>query len=138
MKIITISSFKDWTNYKNENTELNKFIFFVSANWCKPCAALKPELLDFLNSIIDDNITVIQLNYDIYIDDPQFENIMIIKKIPHFSFFINDKLINSIETSKFNEISLVIKQFIENNNINDGFNNIDTISKNNFELLDEF
>jgi len=137
MKIITISSFKDWINYKNDNLNLNKYIFYISANWCKPCTALKPELLDFLESL-NFNLIVIQLNYDIYIEEPQFENIITIKKIPHFSFFINNKLINSIETSKFNEISVLIKQFIENNNINDGFNNIESISNNNFELLDEF
>lgn len=137
MKIITISSYNEWINYKKENLDLNKYIFYISANWCKPCTALKPELLDFFNSFNHD-ITVIQLNYDYYIDDQQFENIMIIKKIPHFSFFISDKLVNNIETSKFNEISVLIKQFIEYNNINDDSNNIDTIPKNNFKLLDEF
>jgi thiol-disulfide isomerase/thioredoxin len=137
MQIITITTYDEWINLKTENKLDSKYIFYVSANWCKPCTALKPELLYFLGSL-NDNLTVIQLNYDIYIDNPQFENFMIIKKIPHFSFFIDDKFINSIETSKFNDISALIKQFIENNNINDGFNNIDLISNNNFELLDEF
>jgi len=137
MQIITIQTYDEWLNHKTENKLDSKYIFYVSTNWCKPCVALKPELLDFLNSFNND-ITVIQLNYDIYIEEPQFENIITIKKIPHFSFFINNKLINSIETSKFNEISVLIKQFIENNNINDGFNNIESISNNNFELLDEF
>jgi thiol-disulfide isomerase/thioredoxin len=137
MQIITIQTYDEWLNHKTENKLDSKYIFYVSANWCKPCTALKPELLDFLESL-NFNLIVIQLNYDIYIEEPQFENIITIKKIPHFSFFINDKLINSSETSKFNEISILIKKFIENNDINSGFNNIDTISTNNFELLDEF
>jgi hypothetical protein len=68
------------------------------------------------------------LDYDIYNEDTEFQQIFTIKKIPHFSFYIQDKSIIIVETSKFEEIKEYIVNFL-----NDGNNII-----NNFTLSDDF
>ena len=123
IEIKTISSYDEWLDYKNlHDPNTHKYIFQVSATWCKPCIALKPLLFNFLESLnenISKNISFIMLDYDIYNDDLEFQQIFIIKKIPHFSFYFQNKSIIDVETSKFEEIKEHIINYINDNNIND-------------------
>lgn len=153
IEIKTISSYEEWLNYKStrEDHNTHKYIFQVSATWCKPCVALKPLLLDFLDlhktkneMDLSKNISFIMLDYDIYNEDSEFQQLFTIKKIPHFSFYFQDKSIINIETSKFEEIKEQIINFIngvfrklpisgENNE-----NNQNNDNTNNFMLSDDF
>ena len=163
IEIKTISSYDEWLDYKNAHDPYtvdprracpesgdagawslrktpHKYIFQVSATWCKPCVALKPLLLDFLDSLkenLSQNISFIMLDYDIYNEDTEFQQIFSIKKIPHFSFYFQDKSINDIETSKFEEVKEQIINFIKNNYINNDINN-DINNINNFTLSEDF
>ena len=139
IQIKNISSYDEWLNYKSKHDhDTHKYIFQVSATWCKPCVALKPLLLDFLESLktkneISQNISFIMLDYDIYNEESEFQQIFSIIKIPHFSFYFQDKSIINIETSKFEEIKEQIINFINENNDNNNTNNT-----NNFTLSDDF
>jgi thiol-disulfide isomerase/thioredoxin len=134
IEIKNISSYDEWLNYKSKHDpNTHKYIFQVSASWCKPCVALKPLLLDFLESFkinngldLSKNISFIMLDYDIYNEESEFQQIFSIKKIPHFSFYFQNKSIINIETSKFEEIKEQIINFMNNDNTN------------NFTLSDDF
>jgi thiol-disulfide isomerase/thioredoxin len=136
IEIKNISSYDEWLNYKSKHIpDTHKYIFQVSATWCKPCVALKPLLLDFLESLktkneISQNISFIMLDYDIYNESSEFQQIFSIKKIPHFSFYFQDKSIN-VETSKFEEIKEQIINFMNDNTNNNN-------NTNNFILSDDF
>jgi len=141
IEIKTILSYDEWLDYKNARDDTHKYIFQVSATWCKPCVALKPLLLDFLESLkikneISKNISFIMLDYDIYNEDTEFQQIFTIKKIPHFSFYVQNKSIIDVETSKFEEIKEYIVNFLNDDNDNNNNNNNNNI--NDFTLSDDF
>ena len=123
IEIKNILSYDEWLNCKSlHDPDTHKYIFQASATWCKPCVALKPLLLDFLESLkinnrleLSQNISFIMLDYDIYNEESEFQQIFSIKKIPHFSFYFQDKSIINIETSKFEEIKEQIINFINGN-----------------------
>ena len=133
IEIKTISSYDEWLDYKKaHDNNTHKYIFQISATWCKPCVSLKPLLINFLDSFkenLSQNVSFIMLDYDIYNEDTEFQQIFTIKKIPHFSFYVQDKSIIIIETSKFEEIKEYIVNFL-----NDDNNNI----INNFTLSEDF
>lgn len=120
MKIITIENFDQFKNILENN---NEFIINISATWCKPCQNIKKDLENFVTDYNSD-ILFLKLDYDIYDEDDDFTDKLIIKKVPTFCYFKEKNCNNEIISSDIN----LIKKFISDNitenitfNIDDNF-----------------
>lgn len=102
MLIQNISSYNDFTNY----LEKYKYIIInISAKWCKPCVALKPQIEKFVNVINEDNIIYLKLDNSIYEEDNGFHKFFNLKKIPYFILIKEKKIIESFVSGDFNFVS---------------------------------
>ena len=121
MKIIEINTFQEYINFININHHI---ILNVSAKWCKPCMTIKNELDIYVKNLNIKNFIFGKIDFDIIYEDEEFNNYLIIKKIPYFCIIKNKNIESEIVSSKMNEII----EFIDNN-----IDNID-----NFELNNDF
>ena len=108
MLIKNIITYDDFiNNLKNYNL----VIVNISASWCKPCIALKPNIEKFLSVIDKENVIYLKLDYSIYEFDSRFEDLFKIGKIPYFTFIKNGKLEDSFVSGDFDFVS---KRLFEN------------------------
>jgi thiol-disulfide isomerase/thioredoxin len=100
MKIINYEQLKQYSN--------NKYIICISAQWCKPCQILKPKIYNIINKI--NNCIYLELDYQDYENDSEF-HFLDCTKLPHFTFYKDDKIDEKIETSNEEIIKNKINSF---------------------------
>lgn len=121
MLIQNVMSYDDFLNYVNNY----KFIIInISAKWCKPCVALKPQIEKFVNVIDEPDFIYLKLDNSIYDEEVEFHKYFILKSIPYFSFIKERNIIDSFTNSDFNFVSKKIFNFISStrNKINNDEN----------------
>ena len=121
MLIQNVMSYDDFLNYVNNY----KFIIInISAKWCKPCVALKPQIEKFVNVIDEPDFIYLKLDNSIYDEEVEFHKYFILKSIPYFSFIKERNIIDSFTNSDFNFVSKRIFNFISStrNKINNDEN----------------
>ena len=141
MKIITIYSYDEFEKYLHNNKYI---VFNVSASWCAPCKAIKPQIEKFISVIQTTNCIYLKIDHDIYENDSRFEDVFIIKKIPYFGFIIQSKLVDAHVSGDYLYISKKIFEFVSiekkesGQNIEQDIEQINTDVKNDFSLDDNF
>lgn len=125
MKIFEADTLEKYVSLLNS---YDFIILHVSASWCKPCAAIKDELYDFIEnyeqSEIEEKIVkeektekeeneyiFLKLDFDVIDEDYSFEDYLLIKKIPYFACIQYNKIVNDLQSSNIEEI----KNFIHLN-----------------------
>jgi len=101
-----------------KNLHINKFekyILVFSAQWCDPCQKLKPELVNYVNTVNNEKTLLVYLDADIFED---FMMDLGVVKIPTFIVYDSyDNLFNDnkkkIKLHIIKEIELVKKLFSE-------------------------
>ena len=106
-----------------------KIIINISAPWCKPCLAIKPQIEKFISVIDTPEIIYLKIDYDSYQEDNNLESIFNVKKIPYFAFLEENKVKDSFISSDFSFVSKKIFNFIHNPE-----NKINNIEKKEDEL----
>ena len=121
MKVIEINTYQEYIKFINDN---NHIILNVSAKWCKPCMTIKNEIDEYMKNVNINikNFIFGKIDFDIIYEDEEFNNYLIIKKIPYFCIIKNKNIESEIVSSKMNEII----EFIDNN-----IDNIDNFKLNN-------
>lgn len=114
-----------------------KIIINISAPWCKPCLAIKPQIEKFVSVIDIPEIIYLKIDYESYQEDNNLESIFNVKKIPYFAFLENNMVKDSFVSGDFSFVSKKIFNYVHNpenkiNNANES-NNIE-----NFKINDDF
>jgi len=102
MLIINISSYEEFNHYINKYKYV---IVNISAVWCKPCTHIKPRIEQFFSVIDDLEYIYLRMDYSIYEEDREFENLFHLDKIPFFAFIRNKVVIDSFVSGDFNIVS---------------------------------
>jgi thioredoxin-like negative regulator of GroEL len=102
MLIQNIISYDDFINYIQN---YKCIIVNISAIWCKPCIALKPDIEKFISVIDEINIIYLKLDESIYGEDDRFQNFFGMSKIPYFAFIKDSKIIDKFVSGDFNIVS---------------------------------
>ena len=127
-----------YDDFINNLKKYNLVIVNISASWCRPCIALKPNIEKFLSVIDKENIIYLKLDHSIYEFDVRFETLFNVGKIPYFAFIKDGKLIDSFVSGDFDFVS---KRLFENiskeknidNNINNDIDNNNDVIINKIE-----
>ena len=83
MKIFDIENYTEFDKIFNNYT--NDFIIInISAIWCKPCNEMKEKLLNFVNSINNNESLFLRIEYDLIENDENFMKFFEFSKIPYF------------------------------------------------------
>ena len=101
--------------FKNLHTnKFEKYILVFSAQWCAPCQKLKPELINYVNTVNNEKTLLVYLDADIFED---FMMDLGVVKIPTFIVYDSyDNLFNKkkkLELHIIKELELVKKMFSE-------------------------
>lgn len=125
MLIQNITSYDDFNHYLKNYKYI---IVNISAKWCKPCIALKPQLEKFVTVINEIDFIYLKLDNTIYEHEQDFEHFFNLKKIPYFSFIKDSNIVNSFVDSDFKNVSKKIFDFImiEKENEKKNYENFDT------------
>jgi thiol-disulfide isomerase/thioredoxin len=111
MLIQNITSYDDFLNY----LEKYKYIFInISATWCKPCMAIKPNIEKFISVIDESEFIYLKIDNGIYDEEYQFDSFFKLKKIPYFGIIKDKKLVESFVSADFDIVSKKIFQYIVN------------------------
>jgi thiol-disulfide isomerase/thioredoxin len=111
MLIKNIFSYEDFNNY----LEKYKYIIInIGAKWCKPCAAIKPQIEKFITVINEDNIIYLKLDNSIYEDNNKFHKFFNLKKIPYFILIKEKNILESFVSGDFNFVSKKIFEYVTN------------------------
>ncbi len=94
-------------------------IINISANWCKPCILLKPLIEKFISVIDTDNKDYIYLKLDEgdYTENPDFENLFHMTKIPYFGILKDGTLEDAFVSGDFQYVSTKIFEYIKRENL---------------------
>jgi len=102
MLIQNVSSYEDFQNYISKY----KFIIVnISASWCKPCVAIKPNLEKFISVIEEPDFIYLKIDNSIYDMEPEFERFFSLKHIPYFAFIRNGTIVNAFVSGDFQVVS---------------------------------
>jgi len=112
MLIQNILSYEDFKSYLERYKNI---IVNISANWCKPCMAIKPQIEKFVTVIDNSQIIYLKLDNAIYDEFPEFNTYFNIKKIPYFALISEGKIIDSFNSGDFIYVSKKIHDFQSNN-----------------------
>lgn len=118
MLIKSIQTYEELEEYFKSYTYV---IINISAIWCKPCIALKPHIEKFLSVIDKKDYIYLKLDESDYNENPKFENLFHLKKIPYFSIIKNGNLENVFISGEFDFVSKKIYEYIKKNNLNIDF-----------------
>lgn len=102
MLIQNVVSYEDFNNYLGNYKCL---IVNISAIWCKPCMAIKPQIEKFISVINESEIVYLKLDESVYSEDSRFETIFGMSKIPYFAFIKNSQVIDKFVSGDFNTVS---------------------------------
>lgn len=126
MLIQHIMSYEDFLNYLHKYKYI---IVNISATWCKPCMAIKPQIEKFVTVINEVDYIYLKLDNSIYDEDIKFNHFFNLKKLPYFSFIKNGALVQSFASGDFPIVSKKIFDYITKENI-DEKKDFDNFSKN--------
>jgi len=110
MKLEIVRSFNDLVAY------LDKYryaIVNISANWCKPCKEIKPNIEKFVSVINNDKFVYLKIDYDIYESDDNFDKIFSTTGIPYFGIIKDNLLVHAVTSGDFVRVSTMIHQYIQ-------------------------
>lgn len=110
MKLEIVRSFNDLVAY------LDKYryaIVNISANWCKPCKEIKPNIEKFVSVINNDKFVYLKIDYDIYESDDNFDKIFSTTGIPYFGIIKDNLLVHAVTSGDFIRVSTMIHQYIQ-------------------------
>lgn len=89
-----------------EFTKNYTYVFVnISAVWCKPCMAIKPNLQKFISVINKSDCIYLLLDADIYNIDERFHKYFKMSKIPYFCFIENKLIKESFVSGDFEFVS---------------------------------
>ena len=100
-----------YDDFENNLKKYNLVIVNISASWCKPCVALKPNIEKFLSVIDKENVVYLKIDYSVYEFDSRFEDLFKVGKIPYFACIKNGKLEDCFVSGDFDFVS---KKLFEN------------------------
>jgi thiol-disulfide isomerase/thioredoxin len=124
--IISFEQFKEYIeNYKY-------IIVNISAQWCKPCIAIKPHIEKFISVIDESEYIYLKIDNSIYDEDTEFGDFFHLDKIPYFAFIKNGVIIDNFISGDFN----IVSQRLFNNITNE--RNEDKEKYNNLIINDDF
>jgi thiol-disulfide isomerase/thioredoxin len=109
MKIENINNYDEFEEYMKNYKFL---IINISAPWCKPCKEIKPSIEKFVSVIHKKDFIYLKLDYDTYISYENFELLFKVNKIPYFCIIENKKIIFSIVSGDFLEVSTNLHKHI--------------------------
>jgi thiol-disulfide isomerase/thioredoxin len=132
MIIANLTSYEQLIGYIDK---YKKIIINISAPWCKPCLAIKPQIEKFVSVIDTSEIIYLKIDYDSYQEDNNLESIFNVKKIPYFAFLQDNSVKDSFVSGDFSFVSKKIFNFIQTTEKveNELTNNIE-----NFKINDDF
>ena len=108
MLIQNILSYDDFSNY----LETYKCVVInISAEWCKPCAIIKPQIEKFVSVIENPDIIYLKLDNSFYDEDSRFDEFFNLKKIPYFGLIYQKKIVDSFVSGDFTFVSKKIHDF---------------------------
>jgi len=108
MFIQNVLSYDDFKNY----LETYKCVVInISAEWCRPCAVIKPQIEKFVSVIENPDIIYLKLDNSIYDEDSRFEDFFNLKKIPYFALIYDNKITDSFVSGDFIFVSKKIHEF---------------------------
>ena len=129
MLIQNIISFEQFKEY----TDKYKYIIVnISASWCKPCIAIKPQIEKFISVIDEMDYIYLKIDNSIFDENIEFENFFHLDKIPYFAFIKNGTIINNFVSGDFNIVSKRLFDKITNER------NEDRKQYNNFNINEDF
>lgn len=102
MLIQNIKSYEDFQNYI---TKYKFVIVNISAIWCKPCMAIKPNLEKFISVISDLDIIYLKIDHSVYEEDSDFSTYFNLNKIPYFAFIKEKNIVDSFVSGDFKFVS---------------------------------
>jgi len=108
MLIQNILSFDDFKTYLDNYKGV---IINISAEWCKPCAIIKPQIEKFISVIENSDVIYLKLDNSIYDEDYRFDSFFNLKKIPYFAFISQNQIIESFISADFMYVSKKIHGF---------------------------
>jgi|SaaInlStandDraft_7_1057024.scaffolds.fasta_scaffold01313_12 hypothetical protein len=117
MKIFDIENYTEFEKIFNNYT--NDFIIInISAIWCKPCNEMKEKLLNFINSINNNESLFLRIEYDLIENDENFMKFFEFSKIPYFYIYKNKSKINEFQNSNIEFIKNEINaELLKNDDI---------------------
>jgi thiol-disulfide isomerase/thioredoxin len=115
MLVQRVSSYKEFTEllvqYKN-------VIVNISASWCKPCIAIKPQIEKFASVIDKPDFIYLKIDMSLYEEDSRFESFFTVSKIPYFSFIKNGKVNDEFVSGDYMYVSKKIFDFSKDEQFN--------------------
>ena len=125
MKIFNIESYSEFEEKFNDYNN-DYIIINISADWCKPCNAIKESLTNFISNFDNNNSIFLKINYDLFEEEENFIEFFDVKKIPYFYIYKDKIKIKEFQTSNMeiikNEIeSELLKNDKETFNISNDF-----------------
>lgn len=111
MLIQNIMSYDDFLNYLKNYKYI---IVNISASWCKPCIAIKPQIEKFITVIDESDFIYLKLDNSVYEENIGFSHFFNLKKLPYFAFIKNEKFVESFVSGDFSIVSKKIFDHISN------------------------
>jgi thiol-disulfide isomerase/thioredoxin len=81
MKHITIDTLEQ---LKEETTDYKHVILRFSTEWCSGCVKIKKELDEFIKNLDNSNMIFVDVNFNTYETDNDFQNYIFVNKLPTF------------------------------------------------------
>lgn len=96
----------------------HKYIIIqVSADWCKPCKSISPQVQKYVEGIkCDETFLFLKCDYDIISEFTEFIETYDIQKIPYFIFLDRGVMKSSMKGANFEAIHDTIADFVSKNN----------------------
>lgn len=109
MLIKKIESYESFEEF----TKQYKYLFVnISADWCRPCMAIKPKIEKFISVINESDFIYLLLDNNIYDTDERFHKYFKISQIPYFSFIENKLIKESFVNGDFYFVSKRLLELI--------------------------
>jgi hypothetical protein len=111
MLIKELTSFKDYTDLISE---YKYAIIYITSPSCMPCKIIQPQITKFIKVIESTNVVYLTLDVNLYESEfDSFDPIFNLTKFPYFGFLYNEKLLDSLVSSDFREVSMNIFDFVK-------------------------
>lgn len=114
-----IQSIKTYSDYIDFLEKYKYIIINISALWCKPCMTLKPDLEKFISvlDINDKDYIYLKLDESDYSENPEFNDLFNMQKIPYFAIVKNGILEESFVSGNFDFVSKKIFEYIKHEHL---------------------
>jgi thiol-disulfide isomerase/thioredoxin len=115
MLVEKVSSYKEFLNYLEKYKHV---IVNISASWCKPCVAIKPQIEKFVSIINEPDFIYLKIDMSLYEEDFRFQSLFNVSKIPYFSLIKDGKVNDEFVSGDFLHVSKKIFDFTKQEQFN--------------------